>query len=454
MLEQAGGLPIRVASKSVRSTAVLRRILDLDPGFRGVLAFTVPEALYLAEQGFEDIVVAYPTVDREAIAQVARLAAEDPARAPVPMVDDRPHLDLIEGAIGGGPSLGPGLPRRRRRLVAARRTGGADRPEALAGPRCRAGAADGRGDRRAARHLARRADGLRGADRRRRRPDPRQPGAQRRDPRDAGALRARHPLAAARDRRRGARGRRAPKRPGSTSSTAAAPGASRAPGPPGSSPSSPPARASTRRRCSTTTARWSSSRPPSSASRWSGARWAGSRPSSAAATWPPGRPTPDRLPEPYLPGGLRFDARRAPARCRAPLARRRRLRAAHRRPRLPAPREGGRALRALRPPPAGRGRDDRRRGPHLPRRGQGVPLRWARIELDKTLTAPIDEAVRAAQRSRLLHPVSRFQAGLSSIREGAEDAKRESAPYGGSSPGRCASRRRSQRSSDRRGWAI
>jgi D-serine deaminase-like pyridoxal phosphate-dependent protein len=104
MLEQAGGLPIRVASKSVRSTEVLRRIFDLDPRFRGVLAFTVAEALHLAERGFEDLVVAYPSVDRAAIGRVARLAAEKQRRAPVLMVDDRPHLDLIEGAIGGGPA--------------------------------------------------------------------------------------------------------------------------------------------------------------------------------------------------------------------------------------------------------------------------------------------------------------------------------------------------------------
>ena len=104
MLDQAGGLPIRVASKSVRSTDVLRRIGELDPGFRGVLAFTVPEALWLTEGGFADIVVAYPSVDRGAIGRVARLAAEAPARAPVLMVVDRPHLDLIEGAIGGGPA--------------------------------------------------------------------------------------------------------------------------------------------------------------------------------------------------------------------------------------------------------------------------------------------------------------------------------------------------------------
>jgi D-serine deaminase-like pyridoxal phosphate-dependent protein len=104
MLAQAGGVPIRVASKSVRSTPMLRRILELDPGFRGMLAFTAPEALHLAASGFEDIVVAYPTVDRGAIAKIARLTAEDPARGPVLMVDDRPHLDLIEGSIGAGPT--------------------------------------------------------------------------------------------------------------------------------------------------------------------------------------------------------------------------------------------------------------------------------------------------------------------------------------------------------------
>ena len=104
MLAQAGGLQIRIASKSVRSSAVLRRILDLDPRFRGVLAFTAPEALHLAAGGFENIVVAYPTVDRAAIAEIARLTASDPSRGPVLMVDDRPHLDLIEGAIGAGPA--------------------------------------------------------------------------------------------------------------------------------------------------------------------------------------------------------------------------------------------------------------------------------------------------------------------------------------------------------------
>jgi D-serine deaminase-like pyridoxal phosphate-dependent protein len=102
MLGQGAGKPIRVASKSVRSIAVLRRILALDQRFRGILAYTLPEALWLHELGFDDVVVAYPSADRDAIGDLVSLAAEDSAGAPVPMVDDTPHLDLIEGAIGGG----------------------------------------------------------------------------------------------------------------------------------------------------------------------------------------------------------------------------------------------------------------------------------------------------------------------------------------------------------------
>jgi D-serine deaminase-like pyridoxal phosphate-dependent protein len=104
MLAQAAGKPIRIASKSVRSVAVLRRILELDPGFEGILSFTLPEALFLARQGFENVVVAYPTADREALTELVELAAAEPAKAPVAMVDSPAHLDLIESAIRDGPA--------------------------------------------------------------------------------------------------------------------------------------------------------------------------------------------------------------------------------------------------------------------------------------------------------------------------------------------------------------
>ena len=77
MTANAAGKPLRVASKSVRCRDALRRVLAR-PGWHGVLAYTLPEALWLVRDGVtDDAVVGYPTADRAAI---ARLAA-DPAAA-------------------------------------------------------------------------------------------------------------------------------------------------------------------------------------------------------------------------------------------------------------------------------------------------------------------------------------------------------------------------------------
>jgi D-serine deaminase-like pyridoxal phosphate-dependent protein len=98
MLRRSRGKPIRIASKSVRCRPVLERLLELDPGFQGVLGFTLPEVLWLWEQGARDLVVAYPTTDRACLTRLARITAEDPDEAPVVMVDCTEHLDLIEEA--------------------------------------------------------------------------------------------------------------------------------------------------------------------------------------------------------------------------------------------------------------------------------------------------------------------------------------------------------------------
>lgn len=99
LLRRAGGTPIRVASKSVRCRALLERVLARD-GFHGVLAFTLPEALWLARTGTsDDIVVAYPTADRGALAELADDATA--ARAITVMIDCVEHLELIEKAAAG-----------------------------------------------------------------------------------------------------------------------------------------------------------------------------------------------------------------------------------------------------------------------------------------------------------------------------------------------------------------
>jgi D-serine deaminase-like pyridoxal phosphate-dependent protein len=97
MLRRASGLPIRVASKSVRCRGMLERILALDPRFRGLMTFTLPETLWLAGRGFGDLLLAYPTADRGAIAELAALELDRP---PALVVDSVAQLDLLDAAAG------------------------------------------------------------------------------------------------------------------------------------------------------------------------------------------------------------------------------------------------------------------------------------------------------------------------------------------------------------------
>jgi D-serine deaminase-like pyridoxal phosphate-dependent protein len=100
MLRRSAGKPIRIASKSLRCRSLLRTILDRDTGYQGLLTFTLPEALWLASNEFTNLVVAYPSTDRGALRELGGLTAEDPGGAPVVMVDSAEHLDLIESAVG------------------------------------------------------------------------------------------------------------------------------------------------------------------------------------------------------------------------------------------------------------------------------------------------------------------------------------------------------------------
>jgi D-serine deaminase-like pyridoxal phosphate-dependent protein len=100
LLRRAGGKPVRLASKSVRCRALIERALGT--GLQGILAFTLPEALWLAEHGHDDLVVAYPTVDRAALRE---LAAGPRDRVTV-MVDCAEHIELACAAVreaGAGP---------------------------------------------------------------------------------------------------------------------------------------------------------------------------------------------------------------------------------------------------------------------------------------------------------------------------------------------------------------
>jgi len=102
LVRRAIAKPIRLASKSVRCREITRTVLGLD-GFRGILALTLPEALWLG-QDTTDVVVGYPTTHRAALRQLA--TDEELSRRVTLMVDSIEQLDFIESVVpAGGPPL-------------------------------------------------------------------------------------------------------------------------------------------------------------------------------------------------------------------------------------------------------------------------------------------------------------------------------------------------------------
>jgi D-serine deaminase-like pyridoxal phosphate-dependent protein len=95
LVQRASGLPIRLASKSVRCRMLQERLLATD-GFRGILAFTLPEALWLQGHGFSDLVVAYPTTHGSALRDLAHLIESGTDARIVLMVDSVDQLDAID----------------------------------------------------------------------------------------------------------------------------------------------------------------------------------------------------------------------------------------------------------------------------------------------------------------------------------------------------------------------
>jgi D-serine deaminase-like pyridoxal phosphate-dependent protein len=102
MLGRAGSKNVRVASKSVRCQVLMHAILSRDPRFQGLMTFTLPETLWLAEQGFEDLLLAYPTADVGALEELALRSAANPGGSPIVMVDCVEHLEMIESVLGKG----------------------------------------------------------------------------------------------------------------------------------------------------------------------------------------------------------------------------------------------------------------------------------------------------------------------------------------------------------------
>ncbi|MET1062433.1 MAG: amino acid deaminase/aldolase [Aeromicrobium sp.] len=97
LVRRAGGVPIRVASKSVRVRSIVERTLARD-GFAGVMSYSLAESNWLVDQGIDDVLLAYPTTSRQAL---RALVADERRRAAITvMVDSVESLDHIDSLLG------------------------------------------------------------------------------------------------------------------------------------------------------------------------------------------------------------------------------------------------------------------------------------------------------------------------------------------------------------------
>lgn len=93
-LARAASTQIRIASKSIRCSEVMRYIFAKSSQFQGIMAFYGEEAVALSKEGFDDILMGYPISDP---VQIEAIAEEIKAGKYLCLMIDTPkHLEIIE----------------------------------------------------------------------------------------------------------------------------------------------------------------------------------------------------------------------------------------------------------------------------------------------------------------------------------------------------------------------
>jgi D-serine deaminase-like pyridoxal phosphate-dependent protein len=89
----AGNKTLRIASKSLRSVPIIKRILDSNPIYKGIMCYSGNEALFLIEEGLDDLLLGYPIVNKKEIQNIC--LATKSGKKIILMTDSETHLQLI-----------------------------------------------------------------------------------------------------------------------------------------------------------------------------------------------------------------------------------------------------------------------------------------------------------------------------------------------------------------------
>ena len=91
---EGNGRTIRLGTKSIRCEPLTKRIFERGgENFRGLLTFTVEETAWLAEKDYDDMIVAYPTMQPSDMALMAKMTKA--GKKVMLMVDNIAHLRAL-----------------------------------------------------------------------------------------------------------------------------------------------------------------------------------------------------------------------------------------------------------------------------------------------------------------------------------------------------------------------
>ncbi|WP_298869875.1 alanine racemase, partial [uncultured Psychrobacter sp.] len=91
--QKTKSVQLRLATKSIRSIDVLHYIKDKSPNFIGLMSYTADESVYLLENGFDNILCAYPTLDAKSVAATVDFTKQGATM--IWMIDRPEHVDVL-----------------------------------------------------------------------------------------------------------------------------------------------------------------------------------------------------------------------------------------------------------------------------------------------------------------------------------------------------------------------
>lgn len=91
--QKTKSVQLRLATKSIRSIDVLHYIKDKSPNFIGLMSYAADESVYLLENGFDNILCAYPTLDAKSVAATFDFTKQGATM--IWMIDRPEHVDVL-----------------------------------------------------------------------------------------------------------------------------------------------------------------------------------------------------------------------------------------------------------------------------------------------------------------------------------------------------------------------